>query len=376
MAISFFNHVKIAGFKTAIPERCINIDDEIEYFDNNPKKLARAKKIAGYGKRYIADKNTTVVDLAVDAAQKLLQEMDVNSHEIDLLIFINQKPDYESPCDACIAHGMLGLEKNCVTLNLNLGCSGYVSGLWQAFSLLENGNLKKCLILAGDIPARDLDIKDRKRAPVFGDAASATLIEYTANPSPSTFVLGTDGKGWDKIIYPFNGRRIPLDNNLLNLKIETPSGYQWDYSQGILKGEDIFYFTMDVAPDLILQTLSQANWKKDDVDLYAIHQANKQIVENITDKAQIPAEKTPSDVFSKYANNSTTSVVTVLCDQPKDKKFGKTLLCVFGIGLSWGGAALDLEGVYNGGIYTYITPKDKPTREELINYWIKCIKGE
>ncbi|MBQ8631507.1 MAG: hypothetical protein IJ479_07300 [Alphaproteobacteria bacterium] len=376
MALSRFNHVKITGFKTVIPERCVNIDDELEFFDNNPKKLARAKKMIGYGNRYVSDKNTTVLDMGVDAARKLLTEMELNLQDIDLLIFINQKPDYVIPCDACIAHGLLGLPKGCATLNLNLGCSGYVHGLWQAFSLLESGNLKKCLILAGDIPARDLDPRDRKKAPIFGDAASATIVEYSEEKSPSTFVLGTDGCGWDKIVYPFGGRRIPLDKELLDLEVDMESGGKWWGTQGILKGEDVFCFTMDVAPGLIRQTMAEAGWTPDEVELFAIHQANKQIVGNIVDTAGIPAEKAPTEVFSKYANNSTTSVVTVLCDQPSGKEFGKTILCAYGVGLSWGGAALDMSGAYNGGISTYVTPKDKPGRQELIDYWINYAKGE
>lgn len=65
----------------------------------------------GYGRRYIADENTTVTDMAVDAAEKLLAETKINHGDIDLLIFVNQKPDYPEPCDACIAHGRLGLKK-------------------------------------------------------------------------------------------------------------------------------------------------------------------------------------------------------------------------------------------------------------------------
>ena len=93
-------------------------------------------------------------------------------------------------------------------------------------------------------------------------------------------------------------------------------------------------------------------------------------------KAGIPAEKTPTDTFSKYANNSTSSVVTVVCDQPKERKIDKTIMVAFGIGLSWGGMALELAGSYNGGISTYKTPADAPTREEQIEYWRKYFKGE
>ena len=71
MSVSQFRHVKVAGMKTVIPEHFIDIDDELQYFDNNPKKLARQKKMIGYGRRYIADDRTAVTDFMCDIACKL-----------------------------------------------------------------------------------------------------------------------------------------------------------------------------------------------------------------------------------------------------------------------------------------------------------------
>ena len=374
MTVSSFSHVRICGMKTVIPEHFIDIDDELQYFDNNPKKLARAKKMIGYGRRYIADDNTTVTDMAVDAAEKLIAEMKIDRNGIDLLIFVNQKPDYKEPNDAYVAHGRLNLNKNCTSLDLNMGCSGYVHALMTAHAFLSSGNYKKCLLLAGDLCARTNDPTDRKKAPVFGDTVSATFLEYTKEERNAFFVTGSDGKGWNKIVYPVGGTRIPLTKENIDLCFEDENGNKWETTQAILKGEDVFNFTMDVAPVLLNETMNAAGWTADDVDLFAIHQANKQIVENIISKSGIPPEKAPVDVFSKYANNSTNSVVTVLCDQKKPLK--NVILCAFGVGLSWGGAALDLSGMYNGGISTYVSPKDKPTREQQLQYWINYFKGE
>lgn len=376
MTVSSFNHVQISGIKTVIPEHFIDIDDELQYFDNNPKKLARAKKMMGYGRRYIADDNTTVTDMAIDAAEKLMTEMKIDRDEIDLLIFVNQKPDYREPNDACIAHNKLGLNKSCAAVPVVLGCSGYPYGLWLAHSLIYSGAVKNCLLLAGDLPGRTTDQTDRKKAQVFGDAASATILQYTEQNRPSVFVMGSDGKGWDKLIMPFGGMRLPYDKASFDLSVTDADGNHWRPDMGLMKGEDVFNFTMDVAPALLNDTMKAAEWTADDVDLFAIHQANKQIVENIISKAGIPPEKAPIDVFSKYANNSTNSVVTVLCDQPKGSALNKVVLCSFGIGLSWSGAALDLSGMYNGGISTYVSPKDKPTREQQIQHWINYFKGE
>ncbi len=374
MTISSFNHVCISGIKTVVPEHFIDIDDELQYFDNNPKKVARAKKMIGYGRRYIADELTTVTDLAVDAAEKLLTEMNIGKDEIDLLIFVNQKPDYPEPCDACIAHGRLGLKKNCTTLDINLGCSGYIHALMTAHALVSSGAFKTCLLLAGDMCARGTEQTNRKAAPVFGDAASATVLRHTTGDKKAFFVTGTDGSGWNKIIHPLGGMRLPLDKDTVDLRIEDVAGNMILLSQGGMKGEDVFNFTMDVAPALLNDTMKAAGWTANDVDLFAIHQANKQIVGNIISKAEIPAEKAPVEPFSKYANNSTNSVVTVLCDQKQPLK--NVVLCAFGIGLSWGGAALDLSGMYNGGISTYVPPENRPTREQQIQHWINYFKGE
>lgn len=376
MSVSRFRHVKVAGMKTVIPEHYIDIDDELQYFDNNPKKLARQKKMIGYGRRYIADDRTTVTDLACDAAKKLMSEMNLKPVDVGMLIFVNQKPDYIEPCDANVAHGRLDLPKTSPALQINLGCSGYVYALMTAHAMIESGVTKTCLLLAGDLCARKTDQTNRKVAPVFGDATSATYIMRSEDEHEATFVLGADGKGWNKIVYPYGGMRLPLRKEDFDSVVEDDLGNKWKPTDVIMKGEEVFSFTMEVAPRLIKETLAEARWNADDVDVFAIHQANKQILDMIIAKAGIPAEKTPTDVFSKYANNSTNSVVTVICDRSSALKIGKTVLCTFGIGLSWGGVALDLSNMYNGGISIYKTPPDVPTREEQIVYWRKYFKGE
>ncbi len=375
MSISTFKHVRIAGVKTSLPEHYIDVDDELQYFGNNPKRLERQKKMIGYGRRYLADESTTVTDLAVDAAGKLLDEMNVTPELIESVLFVNQSPDYIAPADACIAHGRLGLNMSVPCLSINLGCSGYVYALWVAHALLESGAINNCLVLAGDLPTHTTTQSNRKSAPVFGDAASATYLVRTDEEVKSAFVLGTDGKGWDKLVLPFGGMRLPYDKDTFNYSAKDSSGNTWTPNQSMMKGEEVFAFTMDVAPNLITDTMAAAGWTPRDVALFAIHQANKQILEMIIGKAGIPAEKTPTDVFSKYANNSTNSVVTVICDQ-SGRKLDRTVLATFGIGLSWGGAALELSGMYNGGITTYHPPAGRPTREQQIEHWLKYFKGE
>lgn len=370
MAVCHYKHVRLVGIKTSIPERFIDVDNELQYFGGCEKKLARQKRMIGYGRRYVADPATTVCDLACDAAEKLLLEMHIDKTEVGLLVVVNQKPDFKEPCDACIAHGMLALSPDCTTLDINLGCSGWPHAIMVAHALMESGVYKYGLVLAGDIPGRDCDQSNRKIAQVFGDAASATLLKYTEETVSSTFVTGSDGTGWDKLITPFGGKRYPISKEVLEYSSAPDAqGNRWNGLDPLMKGTEVFNFTMEVAPRLVRETLESAGWKIDDVGLFAIHQANKQIIEMIAVKAGIPVEKAPSETFAKYANNSTTSVVTVLCDQLTQENRSKVVVCAFGIGLSWAGAALDMSEVYNGGITTYVEKKTVVSARDALVQW-------
>lgn len=372
---SKFKNVEIKGFVTVMPENKINIDDEIQYFDNNEKKLNRAKKMIGFGTRYVVSENTTVVDMAEYAAKILFDELKVDKNSIDTLILVTQSPDYLYPASSCILHGRLGLSEDCATFDVGLGCSGYVYGLWLAHSLISSGASKRVLLLAGDDPSTHSSKDNRISNPIFGDAASATLLEYTKDDNDSCFVMGSRGLGWDKIIAPATGRRFPVREDIANIEVKDSSGNVWHPYDEILKGMDVFNFTMEIAPKNIKDILEYSNKTFNDIDFISIHQANKQIVETIITKADIPKEKTTSEVFSKYGNNSTNSVLTVICDALKDKRAQEVLLCTFGVGLSWGSAIVNIKNTNNLGI-RFMKNKSMPSRDEMTKKWIKYFKGE
>lgn len=376
MVNSKFNNVKIKGIKTVVPQKYIDIDDEIQYFENNPKKLARTKKMVGFGRRHVLDEGCTVVDLCEQAAKELIKELKIDKDKIEALVMVNQSPDYLHPASSAILHGKLGLQKTCTTLDLGLGCSGYVYGLWMVHSLIASGAVKNVLFLAGDSPSQHSDRRNRLVNQIFGDAGSATYLEYIEEDNTAYFSLGTDGTGWDRIIAPASAKRLQLKSDICDKEIEDKNGNIWKLNDTIIHGQDVFNFTIEVAPQNIKDVMEYAQKTDSDIDYYAIHQANKQIVESVAMKADIPDDKYSSETFSKYGNNSTTSVATAICDQLEGKKYNTILLSAFGVGLSWASAIININNLYNGGISYFIPPENMLTREEQIQYWIKQFKGE
>ena len=376
MVNSKFNNVKIKGIKTVVPQKYIDIDDEIQYFENNPKKLARTKKMVGFGRRHVLDEGCTVVDLCEQAAKELIKELKIDKDKIEALVMVNQSPDYLHPASSAILHGKLGLQKTCTTLDLGLGCSGYVYGLWMVHSLIASGAVKNVLFLAGDSPSQHSDRRNRLVNQIFGDAGSATYLEYIEEDNTAYFSLGTDGTGWDRIIAPASAKRLQLKSDICDKEIEDKNGNIWKLNDTIIHGQDVFNFTIEVAPQNIKDVMEYAQKTDSDIDYYVIHQANKQIVESVAMKADIPDDKYSSQTFSKYGNNSTTSVATAICDQLEGKKYNTILLSAFGVGLSWASAIININNLYNGGISYFIPPENMLTREEQIQYWIKQFKGE
>lgn len=375
MGLCRFNHVKITGIKGVVPERVINIDDEIQYYDNDPKKLARNKKILGLGTRHVVDDGVTSADLCEEAARLLFKEMNIDTDEIDTLIVASTTPDYVVPSSAHRLHGKLNLDEHCTCFDMNGGCTALIHALWTAHSLISSGAARKILLLSGDIPSRRNDVRNRITSMLLADAAAAILLEYTEEENTAYFLTGSRGKNWDTLVIPAGGARLPIRKDIADIEVTDTAGNVWHLWDDVMKGMAVFDFTMEIGPRSISEILEYAGLTKDDIDLFALHQANKQIVDTIRKHANIPAEKTPTSAFEKYANCSTIAVLTVLLDCLKPE-MKRVLMCTFGVGLSWGSCIVNTNSVHNGGISIFKTPKNIPTRQEKTEYWIRYFKNE
>ena len=377
MGNSKFNHVKITGIQGVIPPKVINIDDEIEFYENDPQKLERNKKILGLGTRHVVEEGITAVDLCEQAANSLIEKLGIDKNEIDTLIMATCCPDYSGPASSCILQGRLGLSEDCDCFDMSgLACSMYVHALWVAHSLVASGASKKCLLLCGDTNSYHADIKNRNTVMLYGDAGTATLLEYTEEENTAYFTMGTKGECWDKIIAPATGHRLPVREDIAGLKIVDKNGYEVRLWDDCLEGMDVFNFSMNYAPKSVNDVLAYSGKTMDDIDFVAMHQANGQIVRMVAKHSDIPKGKYSIESFRKYANSGAAAIAVNVCDCCSQKDVKNLMLVSFGVGLSWGTAIVDFGSTKNFGMETFINPDHIPTRQELIEYWIKKLKGE
>jgi len=375
------HHVRLAGLRTAVPSQEIRLEDEVAFYGGSAKKVARLKTTLGMDRRRICPPDVTASDLCAHAAFALLEAFPDSRNTIDALVFVSQWPDWRQPATACELQHRLNLSVNCAAFDINQGCAGYVYGLWVAASLVSARAARQVLLLAGDTPTMDIDIRNRITAPIFGDAGSATLLEYDTNAPSMYFGLGTDGRGFETITIVGGGARIPFCRDVelykqLTEDIVDSNGNIWHLTDTYMNGGEVVNFALNVVPDYIKSLLAYANKEYADIDNLFLHQANKYIVNNIARKSGFDINKTPSISFSKYGNSACASIPIAITDCYADcNKTSRFIMCGYGIGLSWALCLCDVINMDCKSPICFIEDPNRVTKQQRINRWKNIIKG-
>ena len=197
MAHQIIENVRISGIVTCVPG---NIEENISlpfFKDGEAEKVIAS---TGIERRRICDSQVTTSDLCFKAANQLIDQLQWDRNDIDCLIFVSQTPDYKLPSTSCILQNRLGLSVSCCCFDISYGCSGWVYGLSVISSILSTGQMKKGLLLVGDTPSKFKSRKDKTSWPLFGDAGTATALEFCFGTPKMFFSLFSDGSKFDAII--------------------------------------------------------------------------------------------------------------------------------------------------------------------------------
>ncbi|TKX32245.1 3-oxoacyl-[acyl-carrier-protein] synthase III C-terminal domain-containing protein [Campylobacter aviculae] len=338
-----FNYVRLSHVLTIVPQNLINIDDELDTrYKGDIKKLSQIKKNVGLQYRYEADQETTASDLGEYGAKILFNEFSIDKNSLDAIIVCTQTPDFFMPPTACYLHGKLGLSEKTLAFDINQSCSGYVYGLYTAYSMIENGSCKRILFICGDTWSKFHNPLNTPN--LGGDGISITLIEHSQKEHKSYFDLGSDGKGLKYLFMPFGAFR---DTNLKTMKEPEILNKNIKEKQVYMNGLEIFNFATRKEPLVFSQLLQYANYDQDKLDFVFFHQANKGILEIITNRLKINCDKVPLSI-DKYANLGAASIPATLCDSVNSYEFPlqknlKIVLGAFGAGLSWANALMTLD---------------------------------
>jgi 3-oxoacyl-[acyl-carrier-protein] synthase III len=293
----------------------------------------------GIRERHIAAPDECASDLAVAAAQKLFASGACAPSDVDYILLCTQSPDYFLPTTACLLQHRLGIPTAAGALDFNLGCSGFVYGLGLAQGLIETGQATRVLLITAETYSKFLHPKDKSVRTIFGDAAAATLLVAVDREEPSLgpYVLGTDGRGADKLIVPTGGVREPRSAKSA-VEVEDESGNVRTRDNLFMDGPEIFNFTLSVVPKCVSALLSKAGLTLDEVSLFFFHQANAYMLEHLRKRLKIPPERFP--VTMGHCGNTVSSTIPIAMKHALDggriRPGDRLMLVGFGVGYSWG----------------------------------------
>lgn len=343
MAFSKIKNVKISGLAACVPKNTV-LNKDYPLFDN--EEYQRFISSVGIEKKRIVEPGVCTSDLCFSAAEKLIADIGWDKSQIEVIVFVSHTTDYKLPSTACILQDRLKITDQCMAFDVTLGCSGYTHGLKIMASILSGGGMKKGLLLAGNTQSLYASYEDKSVYPLFADAGTATAMEYVENDEEICFHFGSDGSGFDAIIVPDGGCRNPV----------TPKSFEIiDYGEGMkrsnlhegLDGMEVFSFGIKRAPQSVNQLVDFFGLDKETIDYFLFHQANHFMVERIRKKLKIPAEKVPYNI-KDFGNTSCATIPLLMVTNLQKDLTTKTLnllLCGFGVGLSWGSAALSIHKI-------------------------------
>ena len=294
--------VEIEGIAAALPA------DEVR----NDAKVAQATGIVA---RRVAPAGTTVVDLCVRAAEKVLSDTGAAPSDFGAILCVSFTQRDRMPAAAIQAQARLGFPKDIIAFDVSLACSGWVYGLYLA-GLLVRQTGKKVLLLDGDVQS-DRAADDNVRC-LLGDAGTATVIGVRDQGS------GAGDREW-RFSFAADGAKGAA------LKLAEGGAIKMD-------GFGVFRF---VATDVVAATrdfLSDLKPQTSDLS-FVPHQPNVYMVRQLAKSVGIDEVRTMVSCDTLGNLSSASIPVTLVRRQVR----GKALLAGFGGGLSISLALVDLD---------------------------------
>lgn len=316
--------VEIECLATAVPRTVCDFRSDTSRFGlDETERIIRSTGISRVRKTTDSE---TAADLCVAAAENLFQQNPSLRSEVDALVYVTITPDYICPQTSPALHQRLVLRKDAPCVDLSYGCSGYIYGLWQASMMISSLGINRVLVLAGETMSKAVDPNDRATALIFGDGGSATLVAKSKDKD-ICLALGSDGRGNHSVRIPSSGFK----------KSDEPRRVFMD-------GTEIVNFVIREIPDHISQLFKFAKVSADDIELAVFHQASDMILKYLERSLKLSG-RCPTSGLQQFGNTGSASIpLTLSTASPGPSRLAKnTLLCGFGVGLSWGSALVDLS---------------------------------
>ncbi|MBQ1541440.1 MAG: beta-ketoacyl-ACP synthase III [Caulobacteraceae bacterium] len=271
-----------------------------------------------------------LAEMAVAAARQAIEAWGKPASEIGAVLCACSNMQRAYPAMAVEIQAALGIEG--FAFDMNVACSSATFGIKTAADFIASGSTKAVLMVNPEICSGHLNFKDRDSHFIFGDVATAVIVEAADQAKP--------GQGWDVL-----GARLKtvFSNNIRNnfgfLNNAAPEGFGQPDKLFVQQGRKVFKDVVPMVSDMIVDHAGELGVDPTGLKRLWLHQANINMNDMIGRKV-LGREPGPDEniiILDEYANTSSAGSIIAFHKKNDDFQAGETgLICSFGAGYSAG----------------------------------------
>ena len=280
------------------------------------------------------DELSLMAEMALDACNKALAQAGVAAEEIDLVICAASNMERAYPAVAIEIQKALGAGG--FAFDMNVACSSATFGIQAAADMVRAGTAHKAIVVNPEICSGHLEWRDRDCHFIFGDVATATVIERAEDAKGPHFdILST------RCATAFSNN---IRNNNGFLRRSRPSGVEDRRDMQFMQnGRKVFKEVVPMVSAHILSHLGDEGFEGESLKRLWLHQANKSMNDFIGKKVmgRTPEPGEQPNILQDYANTSSAGSIIAFAKFSDDLEPGDLgLICSFGAGYSVGSVIL------------------------------------
>ena len=284
------------------------------------------------------DEPGIMTEMAVDACKKALAQAGRKAEDVDLVICAASNMERAYPAIAIEIQTLLGAGG--FAFDMNVACSSATFGIQAASDMIRSGAVRRALVINPEICSAHLEWRDRDCHFIFGDVATATLLERSEDAQGSYFEVKST-----RCATEFSNN---IRNNNGFLRRSRPSGTADRRDMQFMQnGRKVFKEVLPMVSAHIATHLAEENVATEDLKRLWLHQANKTMNDFIGRKVlgRTPDPSEQPNILQDYANTSSAGSIIAFAKYSDDLQDGDTgLICSFGAGYSVGSVVVQKHG--------------------------------
>ncbi|MFL0356974.1 beta-ketoacyl-ACP synthase III [Erythrobacter sp. GH1-10] len=275
------------------------------------------------------DELSIMAEIGVKAARQALDRAGRKPEDVDAVLCAASNMQRAYPAMAIEIQQALGIEG--FGFDMNVACSSATFGIQTAADYVRSGNAKSVLVVSPEITSGHLNWRDRDSHFIFGDVATAVLVEDAAiAPEQHWDILSTKLK----TVFSNNIR-----NNFGFLNRAHPESAGEPDKLFVQEGRKVFKEVVPMVAQMIIDEAEKLQMDPATLRRLWLHQANAGMNRLIAQRVlghEANDDESPT-VLDTYGNTSSAGSIIAFHLNSDDLAAGDTgLICSFGAGYSAG----------------------------------------